>query len=145
LRQLSDEDVRKQVATGAEAIHEVLPGYRIRSVSLPLGSLPRNERLVVEGTWRGKRYGPYAVLLVGAGPSPSPFSKAFDPTAIPRIRTSHAGWKGEADFAFSYWMTNLEQNPGSRYISDGDPRTVTIRAGAHTEVKPRFADRAQTR
>jgi Polysaccharide deacetylase len=145
LRQLSDEDVRKQLATGAEAIHEVLPGYRIRSVSLPLGSLPRNERLVVEGTWRGKRYGPYAVLLVGAGPSPSPFSKEFDPTSIPRIRTSHAGWQGEADFAFAYWMKELETNPRARYVADGDPESIAVRKGEEAAVDPRLRGRVRPR
>jgi peptidoglycan/xylan/chitin deacetylase (PgdA/CDA1 family) len=141
LRTLSAPDVQKQLVTGAEAIHEVLPGYRITSMSLPLGALPHEERLAVQGSWQGKRYGPYAVLLVGANPAPSPYSTAFDAAAIPRIRTSHAGWDGEADFAFSYWMQELERNPRARYVSDGDPDEITVRDGERDQVRPRFRAR----
>ena len=143
LRTLSGADVQKQLATGAEAIQGVLPRYEITSMSLPLGALPHDEELAVEGSWQGKRYGPYAVLLVGANPAPSPYSREFDSTAIPRIRTSHAGWNGEADFAFSYWMKELERNPSDRYVSDGDPKVITIRKGAKADVKPRYASRAR--
>ncbi len=144
LRGLAEDEVRKQLATGADAIHEILPNYRIRTVSLPLGSLPDNSRLAVSGSWRGKRYGPYAVLLVGANPAPSPFSRTFDRTAIPRIRTSHAGWDGEADYAFTFWMRHFERNPGVRYVSDGDPRTIAVPQGKSAEVAPRYEDRVRT-
>jgi len=144
LRTLADDEVSKQVATGAAVIEEVLPGYAIRSLALPLGSMPRDSKLAVRGTWRGRAYGPYAVLLVGANPAPSPFAKEFDPRAIPRIRTSHAGWDGTEDFAFRDWMHRLEQNPGTRYVSDGDASTVTVPEGAQADVRPRFASRVRT-
>ena len=144
LRTLADDEVRKQVATGAAVIEDVLPGYAIRSLALPLGSMPRDSTLAVRGSWRGRAYGPYAVLLVGANPAPSPFAKEFDPRAIPRIRTSHAGWDGTEDFAFSDWMRRLEQNPGMRYVSDGDASTVTVPEGAQADVRPRFATRVRT-
>jgi peptidoglycan/xylan/chitin deacetylase (PgdA/CDA1 family) len=144
LRTLKDDEVRKQVATGAALIEDVLPGYAIRSLALPLGSMPRESTLAVSGSWRGRAYGPYAVLLVGANPAPSPFAKEFDPRAIPRIRTSHAGWDGTEDFAFSDWMRRLEENPGRRYVSDGDASTVTVPEGAQGDVRPRFATRVRT-
>ena len=93
----------------------------------------------MQGSWKGERYGPYGVLLVGANPAPSPFSRSFDRASIPRIRTSHAGWNGERDFAFSYWMRELEQNPQARFVSDGDPKVVSVRAGSEAEVRPAFA------
>jgi peptidoglycan/xylan/chitin deacetylase (PgdA/CDA1 family) len=138
---VSDEEVQKQLAAGAEVITKALPGYRIRSLSLPLGSQPRTARLAVRGSWNGRAYGPYAVLLVGAGPAPSPFSRRFDRTAIPRIRTSHAGWDGTQDFGFAYWMRELERKPASRYVSDGDPRAITAPADAAAELAPRFRSR----
>ncbi|HZB76650.1 MAG TPA: putative glycoside hydrolase [Solirubrobacteraceae bacterium] len=144
LRTLSDDEVRKQVATGAAVIEDVLPGYAIRSLALPLGSMPHDSTLAVRGSWQGRAYGPYAVLLVGANPAPSPFAKEFDPRAIPRIRTSHAGWDGTEDFAFSDWMRRLAQNPGTRYISDGDASTVAVPEGAQANVRPRFATRVRT-
>jgi hypothetical protein len=84
------------------------------------------------------------VLLVGANPAPSPFSNEFDPGAIPRIRTSHAGWDGTEDFAFSDWMRRFEQNPDTRYVSDGDASTVTVPEGAQADVRSRFAARVRT-
>jgi peptidoglycan/xylan/chitin deacetylase (PgdA/CDA1 family) len=143
LATLSDEEVQEQLATGAELIQRILPGYRIRTLALPLGSPPATAHLAVRGSWNGQSYGPYGVLLVGAGPAPSPYSKAFDPAAIPRIRTSQAGWKGEPDFAFSYWMRELERNPRTRYVSDGDPGTVAISPGSAKDVATRFAARVQ--
>ena len=144
LRTLGDDEVRRQVATGAAVIEDILPGYAIRSLALPLGSMPHDSTLAVRGSWRGQAYGPYAVLLVGANPAPSPFAKDFDPRAIPRIRTSHAGWDGTEDFAFSDWMHRLEQNPGTRYVSDGEANTVTVPEGAQADVHPRFATRVRT-
>jgi peptidoglycan/xylan/chitin deacetylase (PgdA/CDA1 family) len=145
LRQLSEDEARKQIATGADVIHEFLPGYRIRTFALPLGSLPTNARDAVSGSWGGTRYGPYAVLLVGANPAPSPFASTFDRTAIPRIRSSHARWNGEADYAFTYWMRYFERNPRARYVSDGDVRTITVQQGTSAEVAPPFRDRVRQR
>ena len=143
LRTVSDEVVREQLWSGEDLIRKILPGYEVTSVALPLGSMPRNEELARRGSWKGERYGPYGVLLVGANPAPSPYSKAFDPGSIPRIRTSHAGWHGDRDFAFSYWMQELNRNPGSRYVSDGDPRAITLRRGAEGQVRREFVSRVR--
>ena len=82
------------------------------------------------------------MLLVGANPAPSPFSRSFDRGSIPRIRTSHAGWNGERDFAFSYWMRELERNPEARFVSDGDAKVVSVRAGSEADLRPAFRSRS---
>jgi peptidoglycan/xylan/chitin deacetylase (PgdA/CDA1 family) len=145
LRGLAEVDVRRQLALGARVIEELLPGRTIATMSLPLGSMPRPPGLAVQGEWEGQAYGPYAVLLVGANPAPSPFSRSFDRRAIPRIRTSHAGWSGEADYAFAYWMRELQRHPGRRFVSDGDPERITVPAGRLDEVAERFRARASAR
>jgi hypothetical protein len=144
LRTLSDDEVRKQLATGAAVIQDALPGYRIRSMALPLGSMPENERLAVSGSWEGQAYGPHAVLLVGANPSVSPFSSSFDPKAIPRIRSSHLPFGVPDELGFSYWLADLDGNPGSRYVSDGDAGSVTAPAEAKAELAARFTSRFVT-
>jgi len=143
LHELSDAEVQRQLVEGAEVIEQAVPGYRIESFALPLGMSPRNEKLGVRGSSGGRSYGPYGVALIGANPSPSPLSRAFRPEAIPRIRTSHAGWKGEADFAFSYWFRELDRVPGSRFVSDGDPDTISIPDGASGQLQPRYRARAR--
>jgi hypothetical protein len=60
------------------------------------------------------------------------------------MRSSHAGWHGEADFGFSYWMRELERNPGSRYVSDGDPDRITVPSGSEGDVSREFASRVRT-
>jgi peptidoglycan/xylan/chitin deacetylase (PgdA/CDA1 family) len=145
LRTLSDEEVQKELWTGENLIRKILPGYDVTSLALPLGSMPKNEELAVRGSWQGRPYGPYGVLLVGANPAPSPYSKTFNPGQIPRIRTSHADWHGEPDFSFGYWRAELERNPGSRYVSDGDPASITVPKGAEKDVKPKFASRIHVR
>ena len=137
--------MRKQLWRGEDLIRKILPGYEVTSVALPLGSMPRRAGLAVQGSWQQKRYGPYGVMLVGANPAHSPYAKSFDRGAIPRIRTSHGGWQGEVDFAFSYWMKELERNPESRYVSDGDSATITVAGGAKGEVRNEFAARVRTR
>jgi peptidoglycan/xylan/chitin deacetylase (PgdA/CDA1 family) len=145
LRTLSDEQVQEQLWTGENLIRKILPGYDVTSLALPLGSMPKNEELAVRGNWQGRPYGPYGVLLVGANPAPSPYSKTFNPRQIPRIRTSHADWNGEPDFSFAYWREELERNPDSRFISDGDPDAITVPKGAETDIKPKFASRIRVR
>jgi hypothetical protein len=142
LNGLSDDDVRKQLVTGADVIQRAVPGYHIETLALPLGAMPKREELAVRGAWRGKSYGPYAVLLVGANPSASPYARAFDPAAVPRIRSSHEGWNGERDFAFSYWMRELERNPEARFVSDGDSKVVSVRAGSEAHLRPAFRSRS---
>jgi hypothetical protein len=138
LRTLPDDEVRRQVALGAGVIEDAIPGYRIRSLALPLGSMPRNPRLAQRGTWQGHEYGPFAVMLVGANPTPSPYSRSFDVTAIPRVRTSHLPYSDADEFTFGYWLRSLDQNPGLRYVSDGDPDTITAPAAAQAEVAIRY-------
>ena len=141
LRPLGDDDIRKEVALGAGVVQDVIPGYRVRSLSLPLGSMPEDEGLVLRGTWQGHAYGPLAVLLIGANPAPSPYSRSFDRTAIPRVRSSHLPYSGAKDFTYGYWLRMLDQNPGSRYVSDGDPDAITAPAAAQAEVAARFRGR----
>jgi hypothetical protein len=107
--------------------------------------MPLREQLAVQGSWEGKPYGPYGVMLIGAHPAPSPYARSFDRGAVPRIRTSHAGWRGAADFTFSYWMKELERSPGSRYVSDGDPEAITVAPGSADDVRPEFAARVRVR
>ena len=128
---------------GADVIQRAVPGYNIRSVALPLGAMPRRARLASRGSWNGRRYGPYAVLLVGADPAASPYSRDFTPAAIPRIRTSHADWDGSTDYAAGYWLRQLRE-PGRRFVSDGNPDRVSFPRDEQAHLLPRFAARARS-
>ena len=141
LETLSPADVQRQLVMGARVIQQAVPGYRIETMALPLGSMPTPRRLAVRGRSGGRSYGPYAVFLVGAGPAPSPYSRGFDRTAIPRIRSSHLPWTSAEEFTFGYWMQALEDDPKLRFVSDGDPRTVAVRKGDEGAVASPFRSR----
>src|SRR4029434_11355593 len=59
-----------------------------------------------------------ASVRVPGGPAPSPHAKSFDPLHLPRIQAV------EKDL--DYWLTYFDRSPGERYVSDGDPGTITV-------------------
>ena len=70
---------------------------------------------------------------MGANPAPSPFSGAFRPEAIPRVRASEMNTEGTGIYD---QMQRFQENLQARYISDGDPNTVVIPEKLAGELKP---------
>jgi hypothetical protein len=105
--------------------------------------MPHDAKLARRGQWHGIAYSDDGVFVVGANPAPSRFSRRWDPGAIPRIRSSHAGWKGEPDFAAAYWLHELDVHPEARYVSDGDPAHITFPRARAGDLAPRFRARAR--
>ncbi len=143
LGQLSAEQVQAEYAGAVEDTREHLPDAEVATTSLPLGVMPADPELAVEGEHDGTSYHHEAVLRVGAGPAPSPFSTEFDPAGVPRIRSSPAWDGGEPDYGSAFWLELLEQQDGRRYISDGDPDTIAFPEELADELDPAFEDRAE--
>ena len=53
---LSADQVRRQIAADAAMITRAVPGIEVSTLALPLGSRPRNHRLMMSGTWHGTSY-----------------------------------------------------------------------------------------
>jgi hypothetical protein len=81
----------------------------------------------VRGTVNKTSYRHDAILMVAGGAAPSPFSRSFDPIHLPRIQAV------ERDLDF--WLTYFDRNPGERFVSDGDPATVTIPAARRDRLR----------
>ncbi|MBA3718118.1 MAG: polysaccharide deacetylase family protein, partial [Actinobacteria bacterium] len=143
LGSLDDTGVQKELAQEADVIEKALPGYKIQSMALPYGVTPSNESLAAQGSWDGTSYGPYGVMLVGANPAPSPFSSQFDSAAIPRIRSAPFPWKTTQDYEWDYWQSELEKNPGSVYVSDGNPNSISFPKSESGGLASRFKGRAK--
>jgi peptidoglycan/xylan/chitin deacetylase (PgdA/CDA1 family) len=141
--QLAGADVQRELVLGNEIIRGALPGYRVTTVALPLGALPTPPSLAIHGRWQGRSYRFRGVLLVGAGPAPSPFSTSFDRVRIPRIRSGHLPWNGEADFGAWYWLRELKNHPERRYVSDGDAETISFPRALEDQLRPEFRERAR--
>ncbi len=138
---LSDDEVVEEIARAESEIRGIVPDAEVATLSLPLGRNPENRDLLYGGEGMGFELD--GVLLVGAEPSPSPFSPAFSPMAIPRIRSSPAWDGGEPDWGSRFWLEQLESPEGHRrYVSDGDPETISFPAEHEDDLAEEFTDRA---
>jgi Polysaccharide deacetylase len=124
LSKYDDAVVQEQIARLALAVDSAVPGYRVRTMALPLGAWPKNQALAAKGSWtdtlrrRTIAYEHAAVLLVAGGPVPSPFDAAFDPLRLERVQI--VGNSLEHTLA---WL----EKPGRRYVSDGEGGSITVR------------------
>jgi peptidoglycan/xylan/chitin deacetylase (PgdA/CDA1 family) len=119
--------VRQQLATAQEWIQKDVPGYRIRTLALPMGAFPKDLRWAIEGVEGKTSYRHDAILMVAGGPAPSPFSRSFDPHRLPRIQA--------VESELSHWLGYFEKNFRERYVSDGDPALVTVAPGTIDKVR----------
>jgi peptidoglycan/xylan/chitin deacetylase (PgdA/CDA1 family) len=120
LDHMSDADVQKELGNCVALIHKLAPQAQIDTVALPLGIAPRNRALLASGEYQGQHYANRAVLLVGAGPAPSPVAAKFKPMRLPRIQAN------ELPYGITFWLDILKRHPNLRFVSDGDPNTVTV-------------------
>jgi peptidoglycan/xylan/chitin deacetylase (PgdA/CDA1 family) len=119
--------VRGQLATAQEWIQRDVPGYRIRTLALPMGAYPQDIRWAIEGAEGQVAYRHDAILKVAGGAAPSPYARAFDPFHLPRIQAL------ESELA--HWLGYFERNPQERYVSDGDASLITVPPGTLDKVR----------
>jgi hypothetical protein len=142
LNTLDPTGVQRQLVLGEHLINDRLPNYRIETMALPLGALPHPSKLAVHGTWHGQSYRFAGVFLSGAEPASSPFSTRWEPAQIPRILLNPR-WRGARDFTWGMWLDDLEWNHGLRYVSDGDPETISFPRAKETDLAAKYRDRAK--
>jgi peptidoglycan/xylan/chitin deacetylase (PgdA/CDA1 family) len=140
--QLTPREVQRELALGKKLIVDAVPGAAVTTIALPLGVMPKPARLARAGTWSGISYHHAGVFLVGAEPAPSPFSSSFEPAAVPRIRTSPPGAR-DGDFGSTYWLDELRRHRERRYVSDGDPATISFPRALSDTLAPRFRSRSR--
>src|SRR6266852_607044 len=119
--------VRAQLAEAQAWIQRHVPDYRIRALALPYGAYPSDVSWLLRGSAKGTTYRHDAVLKVAGGAAPSPFSRAFDPVRLPRIQA--------IERELAHWLGYFERNPGERFVSDGDPDTVTVPAALRDRLR----------
>jgi len=113
------EQIQWQLAFSIKELEERIgDGYQVTSLSYPLGMFPEDESLVREGESEGESYTLSAAVDVTGGASPSPYSQNFDPYHIRRTQA--------VDSQLEYWYQLFEERPDLKFISDGDPDTITV-------------------
>jgi len=119
--------VRKQLAQAQQRIQRLVPGYQLRTLALPMGAYPQELAWAIQGNADGVTYRHDAILRVAGGPAPSPFARRFDPYHLPRIQA--------VESELTFWLRHFDQHPEERFVSDGDPTTLTIPRSRHGELR----------
>lgn len=118
LRSLSKADVEEQLGRAQAMVGDLVAGYRLRVLTLPYGGYPQDVKWAQSGTYNGTEYRHEMILKVGANPAPAPNHIEFDPFYTPRVQAT----QDEIDRVFG----RFKQHPEERYVSDGDPKTITF-------------------
>lgn len=127
LSKLSQSEVAREIAGLQKFIGRNVPGYRVRSIALPFGIYPKLDEWARVGEYENESYAHDAMLEVGSGPSPSPFSSKFRFKHIPRIQAR--------DEELTNFYRYFEMNPGQRFVSDGNEMTIAIPKGQRKNIR----------
>lgn len=121
-RASGDQQAQDWIGIGEDSIRTYLPAdYDIVTFALPLGMWPRNKQLAWAGTYRdGKRYENKVVLEVSGGPNVTPWDTRWDPHSVDRFIVAPGALEAQ--------LRRWEQDPTNRYVSDGDPQTISYPA-----------------
>lgn len=128
LSKYPDAFVQEQIARLQMAVDSAVPGYRIRTLALPLGLWPKNRELAWKGSWTDPKsgrtisYNYDAVLGVAGGPSRSPHDPEFDGHKLLRVQV--------VGNDLEKTIEHLEKT-GTGYVSDGNPGVIA-RSAANT-------------
>ena len=128
LAKYDEATVRKQLAEAQEWVQRHLPGFRFRSLALPMGAYPKDLAWAISGGVNGTVYRHDAILMVAGGAALSPHARGLDPYHLPRIQAT--------EVELGYWINYFDKRPEERYISDGDAATITVPAGKAAQVRP---------
>lgn len=126
-RARDDAQVQEWIGRGEDSIRVYLPDdYDIVTFSLPLGVWPKTKSLAWRGEWNGRPYEYEAVLEVAGGPSVSIYDRDFDPHSIDRFIVAPGHLEQQ--------LEQYERRPETRFVSDGDPRTISVPAALADRV-----------
>ena len=127
LAKYDETTVRKQLLEAQEWVQKHLPGYRFRTLALPMGAYPKELAWAISGGVNGSTYRHDAILMVAGGAALSPHARGLDPYHLPRIQATEA--------ELGYWISHFDKRSEERYVSDGDPATVTVPRGQTAQVR----------
>jgi peptidoglycan/xylan/chitin deacetylase (PgdA/CDA1 family) len=118
LKKASTAEATKQLAQSKATLENLIGGgYSVTSIAIPYGEYPSSDSILKSGTYEDTTYAYTAALSINSAPSSSPFSSKFDALHIPRIRGSES--------YITDAIQRFKDHPELRYVSDGDPTTVS--------------------
>jgi peptidoglycan/xylan/chitin deacetylase (PgdA/CDA1 family) len=124
LSDASVEDAVWQLAESQATLEELIGGgYQVTSIAIPFGEYPDSDDILAGGEYEGITYAYTAAVSIALRVCPSPFSSKFEPLHIPRIRGGQNPVTGQTYLADA--LQSFKDHPELRYISDGDPTSVS--------------------
>lgn len=132
LSRTSLPDTAYQLALPVDYVRRATEGYVMDTLALPYGAYPADRRILRTGEHNGIAYDNLAILLVGAEPAPSQFSRSFNPLFLPRVQGT--------DTEIQRWLGHFRTHPHDRYVSDGDPETIAFPASEQHRLNERAMD-----
>ncbi len=121
MARLSANDLKWEMAQCCRYIKERAPEATMDTMALPGGSVPKdksNMEVLLDGIEGGTRYSNKCILRAWGGATLPPGHKDFDRRNILRIGSEPGYIEG--------YIKRLSTGEEPRYVSDGDPDTVTI-------------------
>ncbi len=134
LGKLDAAGTAREVGSLQKLLRQAVPGLDTVTLALPYGTFPREPEAVRHGSYQGMAYDIKGFLLVGANPAPSPFSRRFDPWRIPRVQAVDSKYDSATNI--DRWLAYFDEKPERRFVSDGNPNTITVPAGSEGDVRP---------
>jgi peptidoglycan/xylan/chitin deacetylase (PgdA/CDA1 family) len=136
LQKASVSEAKKQLFMSQQMLEDLVgDGYEVTSLAAPFGAYPSQASILKSGEYDGQPYSYQAALKATGGASFSPFSSDFRQYHIPRIQVSGTSLR-DALAAFA-------RSPQLRYVSDGDPDTVSVPADLDPSLGSVRSDLAQ--
>ncbi len=134
IKKLDGPGLLKEIGEVDVYVGDVLPDYKMTSITYPFGARP--DEVLIPLMWEGVYEGHALNYQVAFREGPSgifypPTHVKFSPYNAPRVRGS------EGEIQDLWWFfEHYEANPGQKYISDGNPDTITVPLGMEDQVNP---------
>lgn len=124
LSRLNKHEIEKEMAEVERLVRETLPGYRMRCVAYPYGSVPKDKykEALLSGFKNDIEY-EYEIVMreKNVGTSALPYSLSFDKYNVSRVRGSNNSVKD-----LGWYIKYYKEHEDERFISDGNPDVLTI-------------------
>lgn len=121
------KSIEHEIWTVKEKVDSIVRGYEVNTLSLPYGSKPKKDESLFQYIVSGQEqdYHNIAIVEVGWDPYKSPYDMDFNPSGIHRVRASDLQEYVKGTGIYD-WMDRLEKGERTKFVSDGNPKTVTV-------------------
>ena len=126
---LDGRQLQREVGQLHQFISRYFPEYEPLALAYPFGIRPRPHlrHYALDGEYNGVSYSyPWALRVGNTGVPAMPYHINFDPSNVSRVVASDESTYYRIVPDLGYLLRRFERYPHLRFISDGDPNTITV-------------------